>query len=156
MTRDEFVSCVETGQKAFRRFLTGLCGGDAELADDVAQEAYIKAFLARESLTDVSKFKSWVYRIGVREFLNWRRTPQPATRDVPETADSTVADEGFRYQHLYAALGRLSERERTAILLHYMEGYAVAEIAEMIDASQGAVKQYLHRGRVHLSGLIER
>ena len=45
MTREQFISHVESTQKAFRRFLVALCCGDTALADDIAQESYIKAYL---------------------------------------------------------------------------------------------------------------
>ena len=46
MTREQFISCVEATQKAFGRFLVALYCGDTALADDVAQESYIKAYLS--------------------------------------------------------------------------------------------------------------
>lgn len=67
---------------------------------------------------------------------------------------SDAADEAFRYQHLYLALDRLSVKERTAILLHYMQGYAINEIAEITNSSVDAVKAQLSRGRQHLKDLL--
>ena len=64
-------------------------------------------------------------------------------------------DGAFRYQALYAALDRLGPRERSAILLYYMQGYSVRETAGIVEASEEAVKQYLSRGRRHLRGLLE-
>ena len=73
---------------------------------------------------------------------------------VPQLSSSNSADGAFRYQELYAALDRLPSKERSAILLFYLEGYAIKEIAEIIDASQDAVKQQLSRGRTHLRTLM--
>lgn len=50
MTRQEFISQVESSQAAFRRFLVALCCGDSFLADDIAQDAYLKAYLSIDSL----------------------------------------------------------------------------------------------------------
>ncbi len=69
-------------------------------------------------------------------------------------ADS--ADSSFRYQALYAALDLLPARERTSLLLFYLEGYSVREISGIVGASQDAVKQYLSRGRSHLRGMLDK
>lgn len=152
MTRQQFIAYVERHQGSFRRFLTALCVGDVSLADDIAQEAYIKAYLACDTFRDETKFKAWIYRIGYTTFLNHRRSERPAATYEEAAALSTAerADDGFRYQALYAALETLSERERTALLLHYMEDYSVKEIAGITGASPDAVKQQLSRGRRNL------
>lgn len=59
MTREQFITKAEATQKALRRFLAALCCGDCALADDIAQEAFIKAWLSSESLKDPDKFKTW-------------------------------------------------------------------------------------------------
>ena len=59
MTREQFITHVENTQKAFRRFLVALCCGDTSLADDVAQEAYIK-YCCPIKLDD--RKKSWLER----------------------------------------------------------------------------------------------
>ena len=64
------------------------------------------------------------------------------------------ADRSFRYQELYAALNRLSDKERMSVLLFYMENYSIKEIAEIVDASESAVRQHLSRGRQHLRSLL--
>ena len=54
MTREQFTAHVEATQKAFRRFLVALCCGDSALADDIAQESYIKAYLSCDSFSNVT------------------------------------------------------------------------------------------------------
>lgn len=109
MTRGQFTAHVEAGQRAFRRFLTALCCGDTQLADDVAQEAYIKAYLAADSLTDESKFNAWLYRIGYNTFINHTRAAKTFDNidSVAQVSASDSADASFRYQELYAALDKL-------------------------------------------------
>ncbi|MDE6121254.1 MAG: RNA polymerase sigma factor [Muribaculaceae bacterium] len=139
-------------QKAFRRFLVALCCGDTQLADDIAQESYLKAYLALDTLKDSDKIRGWLYRIGYNTFLSHRRSERP-TADYDEArtlAAPDASDGAFRYQELYAALNRLPSRERTAILLFYIEGYQTKEIAEIVEASEEAVRQQLSRGRNHL------
>jgi RNA polymerase sigma-70 factor (ECF subfamily) len=134
-----------------------LCCGDSQLADDIAQESYIKAYLACDTCCDHDKFGAWLYRIGYTTFLNHKRS-EKITAGYDEarhiaSADST--DSVFRYQELYSALENLPAKERTAILLFYLEGYSVKEVADIVDASQVAVRQQLSRGREHLRKLLE-
>lgn len=156
MTREQFISHIESTQAAFRRFLVALCCGDSDLADDMAQEAYLKAFMACDTLRDMSKFKSWIFRIGYTCFINHKRSARffsEYSEAACETAQET-ADQGFRYQELYAALNALPVKERMSVLLFYMEGYSIKEIAEIESVSQEAVKQHLLRGRRHLRHLL--
>lgn len=144
MTRDEFIRNTESCQKAFRRFLTALCCGDSDEADDIAQESLVKAYLSCDGLKEPAKFNAWLYRIGFNTFFSHRRAIRPAV----------TLDGAFRYQALYAALDRIPERERTSILLYYMEGYSVREISAIVEVSEEAVRQHLSRGRSHLRGLL--
>lgn len=156
MTRDEFIRDTESCQKAFRRFLTALCCGDSDEADDIAQESLVKAYLSCDGLKEPAKFKAWLYRIGFNTFFSHRRAVRPTTTldDAPETEAPERSDNAFRYQVLYAALDRIPERERTSILLYYMEGYSVREISGIVEVSEEAVRQHLSRGRSHLRGLL--
>jgi RNA polymerase sigma-70 factor (ECF subfamily) len=156
MTREQFITHVEGTQKAFRRFLVALCCGDAQLADDIAQEAYIKAYLSCDGFRDTDKFNAWIYRIGYNTFINQRRSQRPTVgyeHAAIELSESKT-DASFQYQDLYAALKTLPEKERIAILLFYIEGYSVKEISQIVDASADAVRQHLSRGRGHLRGLL--
>lgn len=156
MTSEQFIANVESTQKAFRRFLLALCGGNGQLADDVAQESYVKAYLASDSLSQSDKFTSWLFRIGYTTFINHRRSEKIFSDydDAKHVMTDDDADRNFRYQELYAALNRLSDKERMSVLLFYMENYSIKEIAEIEDASESAVRQHLSRGRQHLRSLL--
>lgn len=156
MTREQFIRHVEATQQAFRRFLVALCCGDTQLADDIAQESYMKAYLSGDSLSAPVRFNAWLYRIGYTTFLNLKRAERMTLgyEDAVHMLSGDAADGSFRYQELYAALNRLPDKERTSILLFYLEGYAVKEIAGIVGASQDAVRQHLSRGRSHLHDLL--
>lgn len=156
MTREQFISQVEATEKAFRRFLVALCCGDNALADDIAQESYIKAYLSADSLSDLEKFNSWIFKIGYNTFINHRRGERltEGYEQAKTIATEYRADSSFAYQALYEALDKIPPKERTSILLFYMQGYSVKEIAEIQDTTQDAVKQHLSRGRKHLRGLL--
>lgn len=156
MTREQFISHVEATQKAFRRFLVALCCGDTALADDVAQESYIKAYLSCDSFSSPEKFNAWIFKIGYNTFLNHRRGERLTAEidDAKEVTAQECADSSFDYQDLYEALNRIPAKERTSVLLFYMQGYSIKEIAEIQETTQDAVKQHLSRGRTHLRGLL--
>lgn len=156
MTREQFIKHVEGTQKAFRRFLVALCGGDSQLADDIAQEAYIKAYLSCDSFSSPDKFNAWIFRIGYTTFISHKRSQRSFSdySEVVQISSDDTPDNNFQYEGLYRALSTLSEKERTSVLLYYMEGYSVKEIADIIEASQAVVKQHLSRGRNHLRTLL--
>ena len=156
MTREDFISHVERTEKAFRRFLTALCCGDATLADDIAQEAYIKAYLACGDMAHPEKFGAWIYKIGYTTFLNHKRSERITAgyEEAGQPVSCETADAAFRYQQLYMALDRLPPKERSAILLFYFENYSAKEIAEIVGASPEVVRQCLTRGRNHLRDLL--
>lgn len=149
MTRREFTANVQATQEALRRFLTALCCGNSSLADDIAQEAYIKAYL---STAEVRDFRPWIFRIAVNCFLSHKRAFRPCESE--EAAARVATETPGDYQALYMALSQLSEKERTAITLYYMEGYSIKEIAVITDSNESAVKQQLSRGRSHLKNFL--
>lgn len=156
MDRQQFIQYVESNQRAVRRFLTALCCGDAAMADDLAQDTFVKAYLSCDSFRGDSKFSVWIYRIAYNTFVSSRRSVR-ATEPIDQAeciSGAERADSAFRYQALYTALEQLSAKERTAILLYYMQGYAINEIADITGASVEAVKQQLSRGRRNLKGLL--
>lgn len=156
MKREQFISLVERYQRMLRRFLVALCCGDTYLADDIAQETFVKTFLSIDSCKGPDSFKAWIFRIGYNTFVTHRRR-QHATVQLDHAASlisDSASDAGFRYQALYNALNLLSEKERTSLLLHYMEGYQINEIADIIKVSPDAIKQQLSRGRAHLQQLL--
>lgn len=157
MDKSGFADLVKGCQGELRRFLTALCCGNRELADDLAQDACVKAYLACHTLRDESKFLAWLLRIAYFSFISSKRA-QVAATDIADAHNLTSderSDDSFRYQALHLALARLGAKERSAILLHYMQGYNVKEIAELTGQSSDAVKQQLSRGRSHLKTMLE-
>ena len=152
MTRERFISEVRACQGRLRRFLASLCG-DAALADDLAQEALVRAYVSSDRF--IGNFKAWLFRIAYNCFIdNLRRVPAPsASMDAPEVlhvADGSALDAAFRHEELRRALTRIPEKERTAIVLHYFEDLPVKEIASIMQIPAGTVKYHLSVGRDHL------
>lgn len=149
MTRETFIAYVEREQEALRGFLLALCCGNKGDADDLAQEALVKAYLSSAGYQDKGRFRSWLYKIAYNTFLNHRASVRSAESiDEARTPVSNAAsDSSFEHQDLYLALRTLPPKERSAITLFYLNGYSIKEIAAITDTSEDAVKKQLSRGR---------
>ena len=156
MNKQQFIRNVELCQKEVRRFLTALCNGEISLAEDLAQDSFVKAYLNIDKINDESKFKAWIYRIAYNTFLSHTRTVRNKSTlsDAYDMISDDTPEHKFRYQSLYNALSMLPEKIRSAILLYYMSGYTIKEIAEITDCTEETVRQQLSRGRKHLKGLL--
>ena len=157
MDRSAFECKIGECQRPLRRFLTALCCGDGALADDLAQDTCVKAYMGIGGLQDDSRFMAWLLRIAYNTYMTHRRSaPQQVALCEADTLPAAdTADSRFRYQTLYRALDSLTDIERTSVLLYYMEGYSTAEIATMTDATDAAVRKQLSRARLHLKDLLQ-
>lgn len=152
MTRERFIFEARACQGQLRRFLASLCG-DSALADDIAQEALVRAYVMYDRFS--GNFKAWLFRIAYNCFIdNLRRVPPPAVDltapEVLHVAGGEQSDAAFRHEDLKRALSRIPEKERTAIVLHYFEDLPIKDIATIMDIPAGTVKYYLSVGRNHL------
>ena len=156
MTREVFIAQVEREQEALRGFLLALCCGNRSDADDLAQDALVKAYLSLAGYQNKGKFHSWLFKIAYNTFLNHKVSCR--TMDSIDEArtliSGTAADSSFEHQDLYLALRTLPPKERSAITLFYLNGYSIKEIAAITDATENAVKTQLSRGRDKLKAKI--
>jgi len=155
MTREKFTQLVRKELSGLRRFLLAACSGNSDEADDVAQEALMKAYVASRSFDDEARFSAWLYRIACNTLIDHQRkqTTQGMTIDIDnahEVAAAARSDDSFAYQELYCAIDGLNVSERTAVLLFYMEDRPIKEICTIMNVTEGTVKGYLSRGREHL------
>ena len=158
MTQERFISLVRAEQEPLRRFLLALCGGDAALADDVAQDALVRAYVASGSFLGLSKFSTWLFRIAYNCYIDHcrkARTDEAPVDDALNLPAEDASDASFRYQQLYQALDLLPEKEKAAISLFYFEDLSIKEIAGILGIPQGTVKYHLSMGRTHLKQHIQ-
>ena len=156
MTKEEFTISIAKEQKSLRRFLLALCCGNKTLADDIAQETFIKAYLSLEQYHEKNKFSAWLKTIAHNTFLDSMKSHKiylPLDYATTEMSNEN-SDSSFKYQELYYALNQLSLKERTTILLYYLVGYSIKEICDIICCTEDAVKQQILRGRKHLKAII--
>ncbi len=145
---------------------------NAEDAEDVVQQAFIKAYRSLPRFKGQSSFYTWLYRIAINVALNHlKRTrrregeslddPDRGLERDPSYLALASADDPGRdarrtelREKLNAALGRLSEKHRTVVVLHDMEGLPHEEIARLTGASVGTVRSRLFYARQMLQGLL--
>lgn len=121
--------------------------GDADDAEDIAQDAYLRAFRAWDRF-DGTDVRAWLYTIGLRLAFNQlrgRRRLLAAIRRIEPRPWADPAD-----PDLWAALGRLDARTRSALLLNIVDGYTQREIGAMLAVPEGTVASWLSRGRAAL------
>ena len=160
MSPERFIDLVRAEQESLRRFLLALCGGDSQEADDIAQDALVRAYVASGSFLGLSKFSTWLFRIAYNCYMDRCRKIKPETiqPDSPQALDIPAMDEtdaAFKYQQLYMALDRLPEKEKASIILHYFEDRSIKEIASILEIPIGTVKYHLSIGRHHLKDLLQ-
>jgi RNA polymerase sigma-70 factor (ECF subfamily) len=126
-------------------------------AEDVTQEALFRAFRKSHLLRDGQRFKGWLVRMTFRLALDRRRSShrradretrwaQPELRPPTPSVEEMVAAKQFQ-ERLGRALDELPRHLRLVLILAAMEGYSMAEVAEILRTSTGTVKSRLFKAR---------
>ncbi len=144
---------------------------DRELAEDLAQETFVKALNAIESYRPEFKFSSWIFKIANNAAIDHLRRRELDTlsldgsphAETPEAIEATALQIGDRQETpldaveskelggaIEAAIARLRPEYRSCILLRHVEGRAYEEIADILSLPLGTVKTYIHRARNEL------
>ena len=127
-----------------------------EDAEDVVQEVFTKYFCGLHLPMNPEQEKAWFLRVTINQCHDTLRKKGYRTHasldEVVEVATKENADTG----HLQEALQKLPEKNRGVVILHYLEGYSVEEIAKILQLSQSAVKMRLKRGREFLRDELEK
>jgi RNA polymerase sigma-70 factor (ECF subfamily) len=133
------------------RDLTELCRalGAGHSAEDIAQESLLHARDRRGQLRDESKLGPWLRRIAARRTFEYLRRQKHIASEEPVQAFLPV-DPSISID-VSAAITRLPQRERVAVVLVYGLGYEQEEAAQVMDVTRGTVATLLHRARRHLA-----
>jgi RNA polymerase sigma-70 factor (ECF subfamily) len=147
---------AESGTLAFRVAYAVL--RSREDAEDVAQEAAVRAYRAFQSLRDRESFRAWIARIAWRIALDRRRSDrrrQPREQAVAEDAahGRTVEDIAASRQveeRVWRAVDDLPENLRVVVVLGAIEGHGLGDVAGLLGVPVGTVKSRLHQARQRL------
>ena len=137
---------------------------DHDLAEDIAQEAFVRAYMSLKSFRGDARFGTWLYRIITNLSLNrLKQENMRAQREVPvhapavQTAgcvqeDAPIHDLGI---HIERALHELPTLQRAVVILRHLEGLSTKQVSEILRCSEGTVKTHLFRGMEKLRKKLE-
>ncbi|MEH1012079.1 SigE family RNA polymerase sigma factor [Micromonospora sp. CPCC 206060] len=140
----------------FRSLTVQLCAytGDLGQAQDLAQEAFCRAFARWDRIVRYDDPVAWVRRVAWNlANSRWRRL-RTAHAYLRRQRETHVAGPNPDRVALEAALALLPANQRRAVVLHYLADLPVAEIAHQAGVAEGTVKSWLHRGRAALAALL--
>jgi RNA polymerase sigma-70 factor (ECF subfamily) len=130
--------------------------GDRDEAQECVQEAFVKAWAHRRSLTKADHPEAWVrttaYRLAVSRWRRTTRGRRPSDRAVAQATVSAPPDES--HVALVSALRQLPEAQRQALVLHHIADLSVHAVADEVGVPEGTIKARLSRGRAALAALL--
>ena len=161
----EFEQVFAQYRAALRRYILSMVRSDAE-ADDLLQETFVRVLRKLDTLENPAMLSPWLYRIATNVSRDrFRKTSRDPVQLESDDSDSEAVDGDARLADLFERnemsscvqeyLHGLPDHYRSAILLHDVEGMTIAEMAQMLDATPGALKIRLHRARARLRQALQ-
>jgi RNA polymerase sigma factor (sigma-70 family) len=133
--------------------------GDDRQAEDLAQDAFVKAYRALARLPKEANARAWLYRIATNSALDWHRRRRLISwlplfdRDSHPATSSSFAESSLESVAVRQALAQLPSRYRAPLVLYACQDLSTQEIADILQISRGAVKTRLFRAREKLRQL---
>ncbi len=125
--------------------------GSSDAAWDVTQQAWMAIIKGFGHLDDPSRFRAWAYRIVSNKAMDQIATRQPGARPDAAPHDGPARQE--RAAILRELLGRLVPDKRALLILYYLEGLTVSELAFVLRTPEGTIKSRLHAARTEFKRL---
>jgi RNA polymerase sigma-70 factor (ECF subfamily) len=126
-------------------------------AEEAAQDAFIKAYHHLAGFNRESKFSTWLYRIVFNTAISYKRKHKYQFQDIQTTVIEYQQDaEGLlekmdKQRYLNLAMAKLSETDRTALTLFYMQEFSLDEISEIMSIQANTIKVRIHRARLRVA-----
>lgn len=161
---DSFEILVRDHQGAIRAFLRRLTGNRA-IADELAQDTFLKAYHHQDTWPEIKSMRSWLYRVAYRLFLDAKRK-NDRRGDIAETGrafgdlDDEAHSTGFTHTSslavdLAAAMNSLDPERRACVMLCLALGHSHRQAAQITGLPIGTVKSHVARARHHLQTRLE-
>lgn len=169
--QDLFAVLVARYEKPIFNYVYGMVRHRQD-AEDLTQEAFVKAFFALKTYKDAFEFSTWMYRIARNVCLDYFRKQKirsffSLNTPVGEEKEDEVEDflpgdkdpeegvlEGETLEQVLQAVGKLPWKFREVIVLRYIEELPYEEIAQVLGVPIGTVKTYLHRAKEKLKEIL--
>lgn len=151
---EAFAEIVERYKDAMYRYCFSFVH-DEDIAEDLAQDTFIKAYFRLSTYDQSKKLSTWLFKIATNTTYDHLRRAKRTNQLGEEAANRIIsrADSPARlaeYDELHRAVDRLDIRYRTVISLYYWQGASYAEIAEIMGKPEGTVKGWLSRAKQQL------
>ncbi len=160
--RDAFADLVERHKDAVVNYLTRLTG-NRDRAEDLAQETFLRLFRSAAGYTEQGFLRAFLFRIATNLVRSEERREKRLRLLLPflgrRDHDEPSAPSGLLLQELHrqvaGAVAKLPLRYRVPLVLHEIEGWSYADIAQELSCREGTIKSRIHRGRQHLRQTLE-
>jgi RNA polymerase sigma factor (sigma-70 family) len=126
-------------------------------AEEIAQDAFIKAYNYLRNFNRQARFSTWLYRIVFNTAISYKRKNRLAMEDIenkhvenPERADTGI-ERDDKQAFIALALKRLNEADQLAIQLFYIKEFSLEEVADLMGQSANTIKVRIHRARQRLA-----
>jgi RNA polymerase sigma-70 factor (ECF subfamily) len=155
---------VERHHSPLLGFLYRLTGGDRALAEDLAQEAFLRVLRSIEQYAHPRPFKPWLYAIATNTARDYfKRADTRYTDSMAEDFDSPADDPPDAHllaaedaRQVAAAMAALPDHQRETVVLRYYQDLSLNEIAEALDVPVGTVKSRLSLGLKRMREMLEK
>jgi RNA polymerase sigma-70 factor (ECF subfamily) len=125
-----------------------------EDAEDVVHDVFIKYMEALPTFSDDEHERAWLVRATINRCHDLLRRGKIREHESLDDITDLPSEENGTATDLFRTLAELPEKYKTAIVLHYLEGFSVEEVARMLGISLSAVKMRLSRGRELLKNIL--
>lgn len=163
--REAMRRLVDEHKERLYSFIARIVGHHQD-AEEICQEAFLKAFSALRTFSTEFRFSTWLFTIGYRVCLNTMRRRKPLSGDMDMSAFER-ADEGPQARAVqseearvlkdavWSAVEELTTAQRAAVMLYYRHEQSCQDIARVMQVPTATVKSHLHRARARLRDLLE-
>ncbi len=148
-----FEALVQGHQSRLRAFFRKMCGGDEMLADDLAQETFLKAYRGIKNYQGQAQFVTWLFAIAKNVFYEHIRRSEAFT-DMAEENEAGAESQQDLKMDMAKCMLKLEPQERMVLTLSYMEGLSQTEVAELMSIPLGTVKTQALRAKEKLKTLL--
>jgi RNA polymerase sigma-70 factor, ECF subfamily len=158
-----FRAWYEVAARRLYAYLFGRCGGDASLAEDLTQQAFLQAVRHRDSYDGRSDPITWLIAIGRNRLIDHlrrqereeRRRLRLVVREIPASRSTECLRSHDERADIVDALRRLPAGQRAALILHHVDDLSIREVAAALHRTEGAVEALLSRGRARFREIYE-